>query len=52
VPVLTEAQKDQFRSDGYLVVKNAVDPTTLASLQETFNTWVEESREYTRGSDE
>jgi ectoine hydroxylase-related dioxygenase (phytanoyl-CoA dioxygenase family) len=47
VPVLTEAQKDQFRSDGYLVVKNAVDPTTLASLQERFNTWVEESREYT-----
>jgi len=41
VPVLTEAQKDQFRSDGYLVVKNAVDPTTLASI-----------RQKSRGSDE
>ena len=41
---LTQAQRDQFWSDGVLVVENAVDPQDLASLKNQFAAWVEESR--------
>ena len=41
---LSEAQKEQFWEDGYLVVENAVDQQTLAALRGDFAGWVEESR--------
>ncbi len=43
---LTEAQKEQFWRDGYLVVENAVAPELLAALQSDFTGWVEESRDH------
>ena len=43
---LTEAQKDQFWRDGFLVVEDAVTPAQLSALRDTFDEWVEESREH------
>lgn len=43
---LTQTQKDQFWRDGFLVVDDAVTPTQLTSLRQTFATWVEESRDH------
>lgn len=42
--VLTQAQKDQFWRDGFLVVENAVSPEHLAELRAEIAGWVEESR--------
>ncbi len=42
--VLSEAQKEQFWRDGYLVVENVVDPELLAGMKGDFAGWVEESR--------
>jgi len=44
--VLTQAQKDAFWRDGYLVVENAVSPELLTRLQNQFSDWVQESREH------
>jgi ectoine hydroxylase-related dioxygenase (phytanoyl-CoA dioxygenase family) len=41
---LTRAQTDQFWRHGFLVVDDAVTPTQLTSLRQTFAAWVEESR--------
>ncbi len=43
---LTEAQKEQFRRDGYLVIENAVEADLLARLKGDFANWVEESRSH------
>ena len=42
--MLTQAQKEFFDENGYLVVENAVEPALLTGLQADFNAWVEESR--------
>jgi len=42
--VLTQAQIDDFRRDGYLVVPDAVSPAQLAALRAEITAWVEESR--------
>ena len=44
--VLSEAQKNQFWSEGYLVVENAVDQDLLQAMQGDISAWVDESREY------
>jgi len=41
---LSEAQRDRFWRDGYLVVENAIDDHVLKQMQNDFNAWVEESR--------
>jgi ectoine hydroxylase-related dioxygenase (phytanoyl-CoA dioxygenase family) len=46
--VLSEAQKDAFWTDGYLVLENAVSPDLLAKLKSDFSSWVEESRDHDR----
>lgn len=40
---LTEAQRDAFARDGYLVVEDAVDADLLAALRADFAAWTEES---------
>ena len=42
--VLSEAQRQQFWDDGYLVIENAVDGDLLAAMQAEFAAWVETSR--------
>ncbi len=42
--MLTQAQIDQFRHDGYLVVPDAVTPAELAAMRAQIAAWVEESR--------
>ena len=42
--VLTDAQKDFFWQNGYLVVEDAVSPDLLSRLKSDFADWVEESR--------
>lgn len=44
--VLSEEQRNQFWSDGYLVIENAVDSDLLQAMQDDFCAWVEQSREY------
>ena len=44
---LTDAQQDQFWSDGYLVVEGAVDNDALARLRAQMDAWAEESRKHT-----
>ena len=44
--VLSQAQKNQFWSEGYLVVENAVDQDLLQAMQGDISAWIEESREY------
>lgn len=43
---LSQAQKDTFWRDGFLMVKDAVTPAELAALRAQFNDWLEESRAY------
>ncbi len=45
--LLTQAQKDQFWRDGFLVIEDAVTDKELNDLREVFAEWVEESRTYT-----
>ena len=42
--MLSDAQIEQFRRDGYLVAENAVSGEQLRRLQESVHQWVEESR--------
>ena len=44
--VLSEDQRNQFWTEGYLVVENVVDADLLKSMQDEFSEWVEESRDY------
>ena len=44
--VLSEDQRNQFWSDGYLVVENVVGADLLKTMQDEFSVWVEESRGY------
>ena len=44
--ILTQHQKDQFWTNGFLVVENAVNDKQLGSLKKTFSDWVNESRNY------
>jgi len=44
--VLSKEQCEQFWSDGFLVVENAVDHDLLQAMQNDFSTWVEGSRGY------
>ncbi|MCE2517428.1 MAG: phytanoyl-CoA dioxygenase family protein [Alphaproteobacteria bacterium] len=44
---LTEAQKDQFWTEGVLVVEDAVTADELAQLRAVINGWIEESRQHT-----
>ena len=41
---LSEAQRDHFWKNGYLVVDNAIDDQVLKDMQNDFGAWVEESR--------
>ncbi len=43
---LSSEQKDQFRTDGYLLVEDAVSENQLSALRDDFATWVEESRSH------
>ena len=45
--VLTQAQKDAFWRDGYLMVEDAVTPKQLAALRGEIVGWVEQSRGHT-----
>ncbi len=44
--VLTPAEVEAFRRDGWLLLKDAVSPAQLAALQRDFAAWVEESRQH------
>ncbi len=44
--VVSDAQKDFFWANGYLVVEDAVAAEQLAALQADFAEWVEESRKH------
>ena len=44
--VLTEAQRQEFWEQGYLVVENAVTDELLESMRADFLNWVEESRNH------
>ena len=44
---LSETQKDQFWTDGVIVLENAVTDTQLNQLRQVFASWVEESRAHT-----
>ena len=43
---LTQQQQKFFWRNGYLVVPDAVSDATLVELRQTFQNWVEESREH------
>ena len=43
---LTAQQKNKFWEDGVLLVEDAVTRSQLAALRETFQTWLEESRNH------
>lgn len=44
--ILTQHQKDQFWTNGFLVVENAVNDKQLGNLKKSFSDWVEESRNH------
>jgi len=44
--ILSDADRERFWRDGFLVVENAVDGDLLARLRADFATWVEESRDH------
>lgn len=46
MPILTAEQKEQFHTQGYLVIQNAVDKHSLQAMKEEFSKWVEESRNH------
>jgi ectoine hydroxylase-related dioxygenase (phytanoyl-CoA dioxygenase family) len=48
MPALTDAQKDAFWRDGYLMAPDAVTPVELAALRRDFGTWVAESRSHAK----
>ncbi len=44
MPALSKPQQDFFWKNGYVLLEDAVDPSTLARLKADFNAWIEESR--------
>ena len=44
--ILSQNQKKQFWSDGFLLVENAINDMQLENLKKTFLDWVNESRNY------
>jgi len=44
--VLSEEQREQFWSEGFLLVENVVDADLLQAMRDDFSAWVEESREH------
>jgi ectoine hydroxylase-related dioxygenase (phytanoyl-CoA dioxygenase family) len=44
--MLSEADKDRYRRDGYLVVEDAVTPEQLDAMRRELGRWVEESRQH------
>ena len=44
--ILSQNQKKQFWSDGFLLVENAINDKQLENLKKTFLDWVNESRNY------
>ena len=44
--ILSQNQKKQFWSDGFLLVENAINDRQLENLKKTFLDWVNESRSY------
>ncbi len=42
--VLSKEQRQQFWSNGYLIIENVVDADLLTAMQDDFSKWVEESR--------
>ena len=47
VVALSKAQKEEFLSDGYLVIEDVVDAQLLRAMKDDFSGWVEESRNHT-----
>ena len=45
---LSEAQREAFERDGYLVAQDAISPEQLAALRDQLDGWVEESRGHDR----
>ncbi|MGB1009000.1 MAG: phytanoyl-CoA dioxygenase family protein [Thiolinea sp.] len=46
MPTLTKNQIDTFHREGYLLLENAIAPDMLKKLQQDFERWKEESRQY------
>lgn len=46
--LLSEADKNLFEKQGYLLYENAVTEELLRDLQSQFNDWVEQSRDYNK----
>ena len=44
--ILSQNQKKQFWTDGFLLVENAINDRQLKNLKKTFLDWVNESRNY------
>jgi ectoine hydroxylase-related dioxygenase (phytanoyl-CoA dioxygenase family) len=44
--MLSQADKDQYRRDGYLEVEDAVTPEQLEAMRRELGHWVEESRQH------
>jgi len=44
--ILSQNQKKQFWTDGFLLVENAINDRQLENLKKTFLDWVDESRNY------
>lgn len=44
--ILSQNQKEQFWTDGFLLVENAINDRQLENLKKTFLDWVDESRNY------
>ena len=44
--ILSQNQKKQFWTDGFLLVENAINDMQLENLKKTFLDWVDESRNY------
>lgn len=47
MPTLTPNQIDTFHREGYLLLEDAIAPDMLSKLQQDFEQWKEESRQYT-----
>ena len=45
--MLSSAQIQQFKDEGYLLLEDAIDATQIASIQAQFAEWVEESKSQT-----
>ena len=44
--ILSQNQKKQFWTDGFLLVENAINDMQLENLKKTFLDWVNDSRNY------